>query len=240
MKPTYLPFTLLQSLCICLAMLTLSCQNEETEIQPTANTDIKVVENKESELVDSAYSMKVLKVDSLDLIEVNENFTFKGSLINPIVFHSFIPWISDPIPSCMALDIMASNNANLFYTTGAVSLNKDGYVVVENNSDLYPTADTFRYKWLGRLDNAIHILECIEENESSSGIFINLVFLQFELSDFSYNGLSYTQLMMKNKGELGIGDRTTTKITLHPKSNKVTVKTLDQDSKKWLSKEIQL
>ena len=246
MKPTYSNFNLKNSLLLFFGLLTIACQNKLAVVQPSATTNSTMevqkqgVEKEDYESADSVYSAKILKVDSLDLNEVNTHFTFKGNPINPMLVKTFVPWISDPIPSYMALDIMASSDANLFFSSEPISVTEDGFVVAKEKSDFDGSFDYYKYKWLGMLNNKTHVLKFIEENENSSGVYINLVFVQFELSAVTYNGHSYTQLLMKNKGGFSLGDRTPTEIILQKKSNSLTLKKLDQETNKWLIEEIQL
>jgi hypothetical protein len=246
MKSTITSIIFQSVIILLLTLLYISCQKKDVTVPSSTSKDSiidtpkKEVEKEEFETVDSAYSDKMLKVDSTDLQEANTSFTFKGSPIDPMFVKSFVPWVSDPIPSYMALDVMASKDANLFYTSEDVHINEDGYVVVRNRENFNDSFDIYRYKWLGMLNNKIHVLKYVEENETASGVFINLVFVQFELSSYSYNGVPYTQLLMKNKGGLAIGDRTSSEVILNKKKNRLTLKTLDYGSNEWVTEQVQL
>ena len=230
-------------------ILLLSCKKNIPPDQPQAPLPVSIedsisseVKQRPIEMVDSNYTWKLVKVDSNDLHEANTYFTFKGKFINLMLVKSFVPWISDPAPSFMALDVMTSNDANLFYSTEGTQKNEDGYVFVRDRETFDDSFNNYRYKWLGMLKNKIHILKYVEENEESSGVFISLLFVQFELADFRYNGIRYTQLLMKNKGGMTIGDRVESIIDLDKENNCIYVKKKEFNvlNAKWEKEKVQL
>jgi hypothetical protein len=230
-------------------LLLLSCKKDSPPDQTQEPIHVFIEDSMSSEvkqrpveMLDTNYTWKLVKVDSDDLLEANTYFTFKGKFINPMLVKSFVPWISDPAPSFMALDVMTSNDANLFYSTEGIQKNEDGYVFVRDRATYDDSFNKYRYKWLGMLKNKIHILKYVEDNEESSGVFISLLFVQFELADFRYNGIRYTQLLMKNKGGMSIGDRVESIIDLDKENNCIYVKTKEFNvmDAQWEKEKIQL
>lgn len=164
-------------------------------------------------------------VINADLEEVNKNFTFREAYINPKLVFLFIQWLNDDKPPVMSIDIAATNvGTNQFYTDVAPYKTTTGYVVLEDKDKEYGTTEYYSYKWLGMLNNQIHVLQCVENSSNGSGQFINLLFVRFNIAKYNMNGEIYNQLLMNNISVYFLGDRTETNIKLDKNNNLVKLK----------------
>ncbi len=168
-----------------------------------------------------AYKNNDKPVTNADLVEVNNNFTFRGAYINPKLVFLFIQWLNDDKPPVLSIDIAAANvGTNQFFTAIAPYKTNAGYVVLEEKTDSI-NASYHSYQWLGMLSNKIHVLRCLESSTDGSGKFITLLFVRFQIAKFNLNGQYYNQLLMNNISVHNIGDRVDNDIQLNKKANQI-------------------
>jgi len=99
------------------------------------------------------------------LIQANESFTYKGEPIHPKLVKEFNSWISDPgLPTTISVDIAAPHRNEYF--DDYASVNEYGAVTFRNEERGY-----FCYRWLGKLDNGIHVLN----TSDSGGVFLHVL-----------------------------------------------------------------
>lgn len=159
-------------------------------------------------------------ITNADLEEVNKNFNFRGAYINPKLVFLFIQWLNDDKPPVMSIDIAATNvGTNQFYSDVAPYKTTTDYVVLEDKES--GSIEYYSYKWLGMLNNQIHVLQCVENSSNGSGQFINLLFVRFNIAKYNMNGEIYNQLLMNNISVYFLGDRTETNIKLDKNNNLV-------------------
>ena len=194
--------------------------------QPKINQDSLRIENNKRDSIKSSKEIKVqveeykrtlISSTLKDLNEVNSNFLFRGNFINPSLIEDFMPPVNTDQPGVMSIDLSGVNESNAYFTD-TIYKTKDGLVVSEVNREFY------RYKWLGRLGNGFHVLDC-SWNGGGSGIFNSLVFVSFKLRSFNSDGDIYNQLLINCEASYSLSDRAQTDIKLDKKNNKVYVST---------------
>ncbi|MEM6252227.1 MAG: hypothetical protein AAF821_04830 [Cyanobacteria bacterium P01_D01_bin.156] len=151
-----------------------------------------------------------LSLTPLESLEAaNRFFMFRGEPINPRAVGDLLPWLSDMKPGSIALDVegsMADTNrywAEVENTAiGTVRATWEPWLGEEIS---YTTG----YRWLGQLDNGLHILR-VTQNTGGSGVFTSLLFVRF-LMDTEYFYVDgpgpRPRLIMKRMGSYGLGNR---------------------------------
>jgi len=157
------------------------------------------------------------EVSNTDLEEANKYFTFRSLPINPRVLMQFIPWISDSRPSIMSIDLLSANHGtNQFGDSDALKKREDGSVDVDFERG------KIGYKWIGKLNNNVHLLKFYESG-GGSGVFSSLIFVKFEIRDFVNDSKKYKQLLITCLRHNGLSDRAKTDIKLDKQNNRVYV-----------------
>ncbi len=142
-------------------------------------------------------SAETVNIDK-SLQEANASFTYQHKPIHPGLVEEFNSWISDPgKPTTISVDI-AAEHANEYFEDD-VSI-KNGVVFLKKD-DGY-----FYYKWLGKLSDGLQVVE-VGDNGGGSGVFTDLLFVRFSISEGYDNGEKYKRLLMTIVGACGLGDR---------------------------------
>ena len=128
-----------------------------------------------------------------------------------------MPPVNTDQPGVMSIDLSGVNDSNAYFTD-TVYKTKEGAIVSEFNGE------TYIYRWLGRLENGFHVLDCTW-NGGGSGFFSSLVFVSFKLGSFNSNGDVYNQLLINCEASYSLSDRSDDKFKLDKKNNKVYVST---------------
>ena len=152
------------------------------------------------------------------LAELNTNFTFNGEIVNPKLIAEFFPPINSDEPAIMSINLSGVNNSNKYYLANSIKKEKDS--TIEYVEKIENTYETIGYKWLGKLNNNVHVLSCFW-NGGGSGIFSSLVFVNFTPAIFKNNGEIINQININCQGVYSLGDRSSTKIKLNKIKNKV-------------------
>ncbi|MEM9807379.1 MAG: hypothetical protein AAF959_19115 [Cyanobacteria bacterium P01_D01_bin.56] len=141
----------------------------------------------------------------------NQFFTFRDEPINPRAVGDLLPWLSDTEPGPIALDVEGSlADTNRYWAE--VSVVEDGPAAGTVTATWNPwlgdnTTYTTGYRWLGQLDNGLHILR-VAKNTGGSGVFTSLLFIRFSMDTEYANGPGPRQrLVMTRMGSQGLGDR---------------------------------
>jgi hypothetical protein len=192
--------------------------------QPKINQDSLKIENNKRDSIKSSREIKVeeykrtiISANLKDLNDVNSNFLFRGNLINPLLIGDFMPPVNTDQPGVMSINLSGVNYSNAYFTD-SVYKTKEGAIVGKVNGE------TYIYKWLGRLKNGFHVLECTW-NGGGSGYFGSLVFVSFKLGPFNLNGDIYNQLLINCEASYSLSDRSDDKFKLDKENNKVYVST---------------
>lgn len=146
-------------------------------------------------------------------VEVGNNFTYNGKPVHPGLVAEFTGFISDSWePIVVSVDIAAAYDSNQ-YQNSDVRINEKGLVfLLENGEDKY-----FAYKWLGKLNNGLHVLEIYDGIGSGSGVFTSLFFVRVEKGyGLTPEGERYERLLMTIVRNEVVGDRDDGKITVLP------------------------
>lgn len=151
-------------------------------------------------------------------------FEYRGEPINPRAVADLLPWLSDTEPGLAALDVEGSvADTNRYWAE--VSVVEEGpaagTVRATWNSWIdQPITHSSSYRWLGRLDNGLHVLR-VTQNAGGSGVFTSLLFVRFETDTEYYyvNGPGPRErLVMKRIGSQSLGDRDGRKVKLEDNS----------------------
>lgn len=144
------------------------------------------------------------------LDEANEAFGFEGKPIHPGLVEEFSSSIADSgSPTTISIDVAAEHGNEYFYDD--VSKGDSGSIVLKKDDGEY-----FYYKWLGRLNNGLHVLE-VGEGGGGSGVYTSLYFVKFDKGQGSMeDGKPYDRLLMSIVRMFSLGDRDDGKITVQP------------------------
>lgn len=144
------------------------------------------------------------------ILEADSQFTYNKQPIHPGLVAEFNPWISDTWkPTTVSVDIAAKHGNE--YSDGDVQVKENAYVYLQKKEGEY-----FYYKWLGKLNNGLHVLE-IGEGGGGSGIFKGIMIVKFEKSyGLTPEGQKYDRLLRSIVRNESLGDRDDGKITVLP------------------------
>lgn len=154
--------------------------------------------------------------------EVDTTFKLNGKPIHPKLIQEFEPWLSDGSPVTISVDVLAAYGTNEYF---------EGDIKLEEDRVTYGAEDhaTFTYKWLGRLQNGLHVLIASDWG-GGSGIFMNLLFVKFEISkgvdgylDSDEALKPYDRILMTVVCNYALEDRYDGEIKLQAQENKVIV-----------------
>lgn len=140
-------------------------------------------------------------------------FTFRDEPINPRAVGDLLPWLSDTEPGLVAVDVEGSMADTNRYWADVEVIEEGpaaGSVRAIWNPQIGETITySTSYRWLGRLDNDLHILR-VARNTGGSGVFTSLLFVRFSMDTEYYyvNGPGpRPRLIMQRMGSYGLGDR---------------------------------
>jgi len=136
------------------------------------------------------------------LNEANATFTYDGKPIHPGLVKEFASWISDPgMPTTVSVDVSAEHGNEYF--EDEMKRQKDGSVILQKENE----QEYFYYKWLGRLNNGVHVLR-VADGGGGSGVFEDLFFVRFDKGEgFTPDGKKYDRLLMTVVRYFPLGDR---------------------------------
>ncbi len=155
------------------------------------------------------------------LAEINKSFTYRGKTIHPRAVKDLVSWVADPLPGPIAIDVEGTFDTNRYF--GDYETRADGFVFVDLTQKYVKETGWFSYKHLGRLQNGYHVIRTFD-NAGGTGVFQSLLLVE-ALVDFEYegNGARRQALVLRRRGEFGIGDRYDGTIQIDPKRNRITV-----------------
>lgn len=141
------------------------------------------------------------------LAEANAKFTYAGKPIHPGLVEEFSGWMSDSGPITVSVDVSAAYGTNEYYED-EVKIADNGNIAIYRKDSSY-----FCYRWLGRLDNGLHVLYVEEGGGGGSGIFEDLNFVRFDIGEgINSDNKKYKRLLMTIVRTYVLGDRDDGKI----------------------------
>ena len=143
--------------------------------------------------------------------EANEKFAYNGKPIHPGLIQEFSSWISDSgEPTTISVDV-AANHRNEYFEDD-MKIRDNGVIVLQKEGE----QEYFYYKWLGRLNNGLHVLS-VGEGGGGSGVFQDLFFVRFDIGNgFTSEGERYERLLMTIVRSFILGDRDDAEIKVLP------------------------
>lgn len=145
-------------------------------------------------------------------IEADSKFTYHGKSIHPELIEKFESWMSDSeVPTVVSVDLIsAEKNGNEY---GRENLSKDGISYKRGVVD-GSYAGFYRYQWLGRLKNGLHVVR-VADCGGGSGVFETLDFIKFSLGEgVDKDGKRYDRLLMTIVRQHFLGDRYDGEVTV--------------------------
>jgi len=160
--------------------------------------------------------------------ESNENFIYKGKPIHPKLIYEFSNWMSDYRPPVVkTVDITAAYDTNEYQLDEIDKRNNWWfYEEIEKDGDI-TLYESFGYRWLGKMENGIHVLET-GSSGGGSGFFMDLMLIKFSEGEVLWEGKQEKQLLMSIVGTYSLGDRYEGDIKVYP--NKVFIPASERNS----------
>ena len=118
--------------------------------------------------------------------ETLENFTLYGEPITPLAIKSFSSWLSDLIPSVIALDLNATVNSNQY--AGEIKTreeNEHRFIEVITNK-----TETDGYEVLGKLGEDKVIIASYTFSSTGTGVWADILVLRLSVKPFRDNPLA--------------------------------------------------
>jgi hypothetical protein len=145
------------------------------------------------------------------LKEANESFTYQRKPSHPGTVQETNNRLTDRgLLTTISVDVAAPHRNE--YNEDDVEIRADGsiFVTAEDGRGYY------YYKWLGRLENGLHVLET-GESGGGSGTFMDLFFVRFDKGrGINHEGEEYDRLLMTIVRVGRLGDRDDGEITVLP------------------------
>ncbi len=134
-------------------------------------------------------------------MEAEHDFTFKGQPINPAVVYEFVPWLSEGGPRIVSVDLEDSQTHQY-----------SGHVHLENRYVVYETPAgkdniMITYERIGRTKTGVNVLRVAESEAGGSGVWMELLFVEFSSSDVYDHDRYSKRLLMNVTGIITLGDR---------------------------------
>lgn len=155
------------------------------------------------------------------LARLDKDFTYRGMAVHPRAIQDLCSWVADRLPGPIAIDVAGTFDSNRYF--GDYKIQDNGNVFIDLTQHLLEDKGWFSYKHLGRLANGLHVIRTFD-NGGGTGEFQSILLVQFRL-DYEYedNGKRRSVLVMRRRGQFGIGDRYNGKIKLDARRNRITV-----------------
>lgn len=168
-----------------------------------------LISNKETTIVESSY-----------LMEANKNFTYNGNPINPFAIkelltsHNFV--FGESPAASVKISFFADESSGITQNDGYVYLKKPShfeYGTEINNGFI-------RYKWLGSLENGIHVIKFME-NGGGTGTWIYLLCAKFSDKTINHDGEISNQLILTTEATYFLGERVKSDVLLDSVQNTI-------------------
>lgn len=155
------------------------------------------------------------------LVQIDKDFTYRGKSIHPRAIKDLTSWVADTLPGPIAVDVAGTFDTIRYF--GDYKIQENGNVFIDLTQEPLEDTGWFSYRHLGRLANGLHVIRTFD-NGGGTGVFQSILLLEC-LIDYEYkdNGQRRSMLILRRRGEFGIGDRYDGKITVDSKHNRVTI-----------------
>lgn len=138
--------------------------------------------------------------------EVNQSFTYKGKPMHPFLLGTFENWSSDgSAPIVTVVDVAAAYDTNQ-YPLDEIKAENGWIGAIQDEDDNQPGFEQFSYKWLGKINDDIHVVE-IGNSGGGSGFFMDLYFVKFSKAVINVDEQSHDQILMHIVRKYPLGDR---------------------------------
>lgn len=156
-----------------------------------------------------------------ELAQLNKSFTYRGKAIHPRAIKDLRTWVADPLPGPIAVDVAGTFDTNRYF--GDYNIQENGNVFVDLTQEYLEDTGWFSYKHLGRLANGLHVLRTFD-NGGGTGVFQSILLVECLIDyEFKDNGQRRSLLVLRRRGEFGIGDRYDGEVTVDAKNNRITI-----------------
>jgi len=157
---------------------------------------------------------------SRELKKLNSDFTYHGKPVHPRAIKDLTSWVADSLPGPIAVDVAGTFDSNRYF--GDYKVQEDGRVFVDLKQDYLDDIGWFAYRRIGRLANGLHVVRTYD-NGGGTGVFQSLLLIEC-LIEFEYrdDGRRKSILVMRRRGEFGLGDRYSGKISIDSRQNRIT------------------
>jgi hypothetical protein len=155
------------------------------------------------------------------LADLHRSFTYKGKLIHPRAIKDLVSWVADPLPGPVVVDVAGTFETNRYF--GEYKTQENGLVSIDLAQQMIEEKGSFSYRHLGRLANGYHVLHVYDWG-GGSGIFECILLVEARI-DYEYfdGGRRRNQLLLRRRGQFGIGDRYEGVIKVDSKRNLIIV-----------------
>ena len=155
------------------------------------------------------------------LAELNKNFSYRGKPIHPRAIQDLTSWVSDPLPGPIAVDVEGTFDSNRYF--GKYETKENGLIFIDLKQEYLEQEGSFSYEYLGRFANGYHVLRIFYWG-GGTGIFQSILLVECVV-DFEYkdDGSRRNLLVIKRRGEFGLGDRYSGEIKLEAKENSISI-----------------
>ena len=156
-----------------------------------------------------------------ELAQLDKNFTYRGKAVHPRAIKDLTSWVADPLPGPVAIDVAGTFDTNRYF--GDYKIQDNGNVFIDLTQRFLEDTGWFSYKHLGRLANGLHVIRTFD-NGGGTGVFESILLIECLIDyEFKDNGQRRSLLILRRRGEFGIGDRYDGKITVDTKRNRITI-----------------
>lgn len=155
------------------------------------------------------------------LVELNKQFKYRGKFVHPRAIKDLTSWVSDPLPGPTAVDVAGTYDSNRYF--GDFRIQENGNVFIDLTQPQLEEDGWFSYKHLGRLANGLHVIRTFD-NGGGTSVFQSILLVEGVI-DYEYkdDGRRKPILIIRRRGEFGIGDRYDGKVLVESKRNRIKV-----------------
>jgi hypothetical protein len=129
----------------------------------------------------------------------------REEFVHPLIVRELLGWISDPLPTVVAVDLSSANRSNRFF--GDFQISGDARKWVEWKSS---EGEAFRYSHVATSPSGVQILECYNRS-GGTGIFGSVGLFAFDCDRSLYTNIEGTttreRVILKTLGSFSLGDR---------------------------------